>query len=229
MQSGVKRDSHFHKNRLPTESLKLKMNVQKPLDSEQQPHCSELRAEYLALGARRGTSGSSSTGRPRNPWNLSKVTCATCCTSVGHPISIPHSPPPPPPSCTVLHRSSDFRSSSSSSAKNDHLSSSSSSSSWSPAGLSSSRLLLLGSETSLSPLAKYRRVELVGEARLVGPRRSATSVVIASSLSLSPDDYCYELRSGAGRDEFRRRFLGRRGGELGMQRARERMIGGKLS
>ncbi|MFS7915542.1 hypothetical protein Hanom_Chr02g00166571 [Helianthus anomalus] len=44
---------------------------------------------HLALGALLSTSGSNSTGKPKNPLNLSKVTCATWRTSVGHPISIP--------------------------------------------------------------------------------------------------------------------------------------------
>ena len=46
---------------------------------------------YLALGALLGTSGSNSTGKPKNPLNLSKVTCATWRTLVGHPISMPQS------------------------------------------------------------------------------------------------------------------------------------------
>lgn len=43
---------------------------------------------YLALGALLGTSGSNSTGKPKKPLNRSKVTCATCRTLVGHPISM---------------------------------------------------------------------------------------------------------------------------------------------
>lgn len=46
---------------------------------------------YLALGALLGTSGSNSTGKPKNPLNLSKVTCATWRTLVGQPISIAQS------------------------------------------------------------------------------------------------------------------------------------------
>uniref|UniRef100_A0A2P2QNU2 Uncharacterized protein n=1 Tax=Rhizophora mucronata TaxID=61149 RepID=A0A2P2QNU2_RHIMU len=45
----------------------------------------------LALGALLGTSGSNSTGKPRNPSNLSKVTWATCVTLVGNPISMAQS------------------------------------------------------------------------------------------------------------------------------------------
>lgn len=43
---------------------------------------------YLALGARRGTSGSNSTGKPKKPLNLSKVTWATWRTLVGQLISM---------------------------------------------------------------------------------------------------------------------------------------------
>ena len=43
---------------------------------------------HLALGTRRGTSSSSSTGRPENPLKRSKVTCAICLTLVGHPMSM---------------------------------------------------------------------------------------------------------------------------------------------
>lgn len=71
----------------------------------------------LALGGLQGTSGSNSTGSPRNPWNRSKVTCATCCTSVGHPISMEPKSSSSTPS--GLHPSSDFRNNVSSSANTD--------------------------------------------------------------------------------------------------------------
>lgn len=48
-------------------------------------------SQYLALGGLLGTSGSNSTGNPKNPLNLSKVTCATWRTLVGNPISIAQS------------------------------------------------------------------------------------------------------------------------------------------
>lgn len=44
----------------------------------------------LALGGLVGTSGSNSTGKPKKPLNLSKVTCATWRTLVGKPISMEH-------------------------------------------------------------------------------------------------------------------------------------------
>jgi len=43
---------------------------------------------HLALGGLLGTSGSNSTGKPKKPLNLSKVTCATWRTFVGEPMSI---------------------------------------------------------------------------------------------------------------------------------------------
>lgn len=45
----------------------------------------------LALGGLLDTSGSNSTGKPKKPLNLSNVTCATCRTLEGRPISIAHS------------------------------------------------------------------------------------------------------------------------------------------
>ena len=42
----------------------------------------------LALGGLLGTSGSNSTGKPKKPLNLSKVTCATWRTLVGEPMFI---------------------------------------------------------------------------------------------------------------------------------------------
>lgn len=49
------------------------------------------------------TSGSNSRGKPKKPLNLSKVTCATWRTLVGHPISMA-----PWPSSLLLQAISDF-------------------------------------------------------------------------------------------------------------------------
>jgi len=43
---------------------------------------------YLALGGLLGKSGSNSSGKPKKPLNLSKVTCATCRTLVGGLMSM---------------------------------------------------------------------------------------------------------------------------------------------
>lgn len=64
---------------------------------------SQQQGTYLALGGLVETSGSNSRGKPKKPLNLSKVTCATWRTLVGHPISMA-----PCPSSLLLQAISDF-------------------------------------------------------------------------------------------------------------------------
>lgn len=79
----------LHRLRRDSKNLRTVQKMRKVTSLESQNmNTRRKKRRYLALGAVRGTSGSNSTGRPRNPWNRSKVTWATCRTSVGHPISI---------------------------------------------------------------------------------------------------------------------------------------------
>ena len=73
---------------MPRIEITIKNTKDKNKENPQFHFDQRTQCTYLALGGLLGTSGSNSTGKPKNPLNLSKVTWATWRTLVGQPISM---------------------------------------------------------------------------------------------------------------------------------------------